>query len=577
MKKTQYCRDIICFQQLVKKAQALFILGVLASSTSEAAPITISGSGSYTQNFDLLPGNSSTVWADDSTLLSWYAQRTGTGTTVVADAGTTPGGNLYSYGTASMTERALGSLSTGAATAGNFAYGVQLLNSSTNPATVNSLTYTGEQWRKSGVTEAQDLTLWYKISPTLVTSLNPEASNTGWTAITAGDFNSPTNTTSAGSLDGNNLANRTTISINPNLVIPVGSYLMIRWKDMDQVGVDHGLAIDDFSLSWVASPVISLSPGSVAIVGFNADGDNDLAMVALAPIPGNTVIYLTDNEWNGSAIGAGGAFIDSNEGIITWTAPLAGVAAGEVIQLGTLSTPTPTASVGTVTRSGSFSLNTSNETVYLYQGTALTPTGFLGVIATHSADSVVGTGLAVSHIIHLPNDVDVAAYTGSRSSQLDFISYLTLLGNTTSNWVTEDGTGDQHLNAIAPDVPFATTAFSLTGAVNPFASWLAIHAPGQTASQDYDQDGMANGVEYFMGSAGNAFTPHPAIVAGAISWPHAASATVASFKVEVSMDLVTWQNAIVSHAANLAITPTLVTFTMPTNHPKMFVRLTVVP
>jgi hypothetical protein len=577
MKKTQHRRDIVCIHQLAKRAQALSILGLLVSSTSQAAPIAITGSGSYTQNFDLLPSSGSATWTDDLTLAGWYAQRTGTGVLIEADAGTTTGGNLYSYGAASMTERALGSLSTGATSAGNFAYGVQFLNSSTNPSTLNSLTYTGEQWRKSGVTVAQDLTLWYKISPTLVTSLNPELSNTGWTAIPAGDFNSPTNTASAGALDGNNLANRTAISINPNLIIPVGSYLMIRWKDMDQAGVDHGLAIDDLSLSWVASPTVTLSPGSVAIVGFNADGDQDLAMVALAPIPGNTVIYLTDNEWNGSAIGAGGAFVDSNEGVITWTAPLGGVAAGEVIQLKTLSTPTPTASVGTVARSGGFSLNTSNETVYLYQGAATIPTGFLGVIATHSADSVVGTGLAVSQIIHLPNDVDVAAYTGSRSNQSDFASYLTLLGNTASNWVTEDGTGDQHLNGTAPDVPFGTTAFSLTGSVNPFASWLAIHAPGQTASQDYDQDGMANGVEYFMGSAGNASTPHPAIVAGAISWPRAAAVTVASFKVEVSMDLVTWQDATVSHSTNLAITPTLVTFTMPSSHPKMFVRLVVVP
>ena len=32
--------------------------------------------------------------------------------------------------------------------------------------------------------------------------------------------------------------------------IPSGHYLMLRWKDADELEADHGLAIDDFSLTW---------------------------------------------------------------------------------------------------------------------------------------------------------------------------------------------------------------------------------------------------------------------------------------------------------------------------------------
>jgi hypothetical protein len=406
----------------------------------------------------MLPASGSTTWTDDSTLPGWYSQRSGgSGTSIEANAGTSPSGALYSYGTASTTERALGSIGADSATAGNFAHGVQIQNTSGEAATVNSLAYTGEQWRKSGVVDAQVVTLWYKISPTPITSLEP-STDAGWTAVPAGNFSSPVNTTTGTSLDGNDPANRTAISINPNLFVPAGNYLMIRWKDPNHAGTDHGLAIDDVSLAWIASPVISLSPGAIAFVGFNADGDDDLAFVALAPIGENAVIRFTDKGWNGSPVGAGGVF-PAGEGVITWTSPVGGVAAGEVISLNNLETPSPLASIGSIARSGSFQLSAENETVYAYQGAELTPTGFLAVIATHDDDSKTGTGLSPSHIIHLPNNKDVAAYNGSRSGEATFAAYLTLLGNT-GNWLTEDGSGDQNTNGIAPDVPFASTAGS---------------------------------------------------------------------------------------------------------------------
>ncbi len=547
----------------------------IGNFTLHAVPVAITGAGSYSQNFDTLPASGSATWADDSTLPGWYSQRTGNGTSIEADAGSNNDGNLYSYGTASTTERALGSLGTSNAAAGSFAHGVQLQNTSTEAATLNSLAYTGEQWRKSGVVVAQVVTLWYKISTSPITSLNPETSNTGWTAIPLGDFSSPVNTATAGALNGNDSANQTAISINPNIVVPPSNYLMIRWKDPDQIGVDHGLAIDNLALSWIASPVISLSPGSIAFVGFNADGDDDLAFVALAPIEENAVIRFTDNEWNGSSVGSGGAFMDSNEGVITWTSPVGGVAAGTVVHLNHLATPSPLASVGVLTRSGGFDMGSEDETVYAYQGTALIPTGFLAVIATHNGDSTVGTGLSASHLIYLPNDKDIAAYIGSRSSQPSFANYLTLLGDPI-NWITEDGSNDQSANGIAPDVPFASTAFTVIGG-NTFATWLATYAPGESAAQDHDNDGLPNAVEYFMGSAGNTFTAHPGIISGAVSWPRAAGTTIASFKVEVSDDMIAWENANVSYAANLSISASQVMFTLPSGPAKLFVRLNVAP
>ncbi|MCX6876141.1 MAG: hypothetical protein NTW21_20400 [Verrucomicrobia bacterium] len=651
------------------------LLGMASLPAAFAVPIPIlTGTGSYSQDFDALPSSGpSLTWADDSTLAGWYSQRTGTGTSILADAGSGTGGNLYSYGATSTTDRALGSIGSSNATAGGFAHGVQLRNTSGSAVTINALAYTGEQWRKSSDTAAQAITLWYKTGTASITTLDP-ADDSGWTALAAGDFSSPIQIGAGTALDGNDPANRTAIAINPNISVPNGIHVMIRWKDIDHPQTDHGLAIDDVAISWIADATVAitlsavpstfaenagaaaatgtvtipatlgtnlvihlassdpteasvsatatitvgetsasfpidavndlvadgsqavtltasasgytagtcmvmvnddgdvpatLSPGAIAFVGFNADGDDDLAFVALARITETDRILITDTEWNGLDLGAGGAFTPG-EGLITWAAPAGGVSVGTVVTLNSLSSAERSASVGAVTASGSFNLGSENETVYAYQGSAASPTGFLAVIATHRADPTTGTGLSASHLVYLPNDVDVAIYIGARSDKTSFAAYLAPIGDP-ANWLAEDGTGDQHNNLIAPDLPFANTAFTLaTG--SSYATWAAANAPGQAANLDHDGDGMPNGVEYFMGASGSGFTPHPAPVNGKLTWPHATSAT-GTYSVMISTDLITWSPT----TSGVVDTGTAVEYTLPSGHARIFVCLEVVP
>ncbi len=63
-----------------------------------------------TQDFNTLISSGSATWTNNSTLTGWYHARTGTGTTIVANDGSSNAGNLYSYGTGTNTERALGSI-----------------------------------------------------------------------------------------------------------------------------------------------------------------------------------------------------------------------------------------------------------------------------------------------------------------------------------------------------------------------------------------------------------------------------------------------------------------------------------
>src|SRR4029077_14482256 len=92
----------------------------LMQTGATAAPIPVSGSMTYTQNFDSL-GTGSPVWADDSTIPGWYVQISeGVGTAGpvnVTDGSGTVFNGLLNCGTVGAADRALGSKCTSGASA----------------------------------------------------------------------------------------------------------------------------------------------------------------------------------------------------------------------------------------------------------------------------------------------------------------------------------------------------------------------------------------------------------------------------------------------------------------------------
>ncbi len=208
----------------------------------------IRATGAYAQDFNTLPAGGSPTWTDNQTIPHWYAQRTGTGNTIVANDGSSNAGNLYSFGTGTSTDRALGSIGSGNAAAGHFAWGVVFRNTTSESVTLNTLSYVGEQWRNSGAT-AQTVAFSYRISALPITNMSPN-SDDGWTRLMALDFTSPVAGGTAGPLDGNLAANRVRLSAVLGITLEPGEYIAFRWRDDDHPGADHGLAIDDFALDW---------------------------------------------------------------------------------------------------------------------------------------------------------------------------------------------------------------------------------------------------------------------------------------------------------------------------------------
>lgn len=212
---------------------------------------------------------------------------------------------------------------------------------------------------------------------------------------------------------------------------------------------------------------MAIPRGGIAFVGFNADGNDNIAFVVLQDIAAGEVLIFEDNEWNGTA------FQDINEGAFRWTATAA-IAAGTVVRIDNIGGGTITASHGTVTqpepgRGTNRGLGAADEVLYVYQGSAASP-NFITAVANGGYAVVAnglltGTGLTVGvdalNLALIDDDADIGAYTGARSGQASFAAYGPLL-NTASNWITQDGTGDQGIDGTAPDVPFDATAFTVT-------------------------------------------------------------------------------------------------------------------
>ncbi|MFC7335900.1 lamin tail domain-containing protein [Haloferula chungangensis] len=226
------------------------------------------------------------------------------------------------------------------------------------------------------------------------------------------------------------------------------------------------LALVAFGLSPISA--FALGPGDIAFTGFNADANDDLAFVAIVAIPGNEVITITDNNWNGTEFA-------SSEGSVIWTAPESGVAAGTVVTLNSLGDAL-TANIGTLTTGGSFNLSSTGDAAIAFQGEAAAPTSFLAVISNGNESSLgtlEGTGLTIGVDANFTaNGADVMAYNGARTGEASLADYLTLINDSTF-WIFGDGTGDQSNDGTAPDVPFDTTAF-VTGGTRPVTVFLAL-------------------------------------------------------------------------------------------------------
>lgn len=218
--------------------------------------------GTYSQDFNTLASTTGAdiAWANDSTISGWSLFRqpsSGTAiTTYDAGTGSLATGSFYSFGANESLDRAFGGVGVGTAYFGSPASGavagwiaLSLVNSSGVSISGICVQFRGEQWRNSGNASAQAMVLEYGFGANFsdVPTWTPPGGTFDWT--------SPVTGTPAGAVDGNVaglVANRGGSIGGINWL--ADQTLWLRWVEVNDAGNDHGLAIDDFSLTAVPEP-----------------------------------------------------------------------------------------------------------------------------------------------------------------------------------------------------------------------------------------------------------------------------------------------------------------------------------
>jgi autotransporter-associated beta strand protein len=141
--------------------------------------------------------------------------------------------------------------------------------------------------------------------------------------------------------------------------------------------------------------------------------------------------------------------------------------------------------------------------------------------------------------------------------------------------VTDSGTPIDQITG--PGTLTVTAGPSASG----YTTWATTNAGGQDAELDFDQDGVKNGVEFFMNAAAG-FTANPQLNASnTITWPNGgnipASAYGTQFVIQTSSNLSIWTDVLVGDLTTNTDGPAgSLTYTLTGGSPR-FVRLKVKP
>ncbi len=371
-------------------AGATALLAIFSTALPAAAQITITGTTTYTQNFDNL-GVATIPWVDNSTIPGWFAgmnsNSTADGSITISDGTNAALTGLLNLGAASALDRALGSKATGTGGFANIAFGVLFQNTSGKTLDITNISYAGELWRSNDTAAglAEQWATFTKTSATTFNDLEPGASaataNVGsFTAAPAAlNWSSPTtaNLPIAAAKDGNLTPdNRTLLSADPNLLLKAGEFFMFRWVDTNLGGSDGHQGIDDFSISFTAIPKLIYNLAHT-----------------VGGLPNSGVLEVSANQyWLDGATGVG--FANGDEIVFSQDGSASILVPADVTPF----TTTVSAATGTYTIGGAGKIagslaKTGAGTVVLGTVNSFSSTSIGGGILEMDAAGALGTGL----------------------------------------------------------------------------------------------------------------------------------------------------------------------------------------
>lgn len=130
-------------------------------------------------------------------------------------------------------------------------------------------------------------------------------------------------------------------------------------------------------IEFASLPEFTPQLGDIAITAVKTDNPDDFQFVALKGISEGAQITFTDSGWAGEGFRA-------NEGAVTWTAPVGGIAPGTVISFAAQAEQFSDANSDAV-GNNEFNLSTSGDQVIAFTGEASSPV-FLFAVQTNSSE-----------------------------------------------------------------------------------------------------------------------------------------------------------------------------------------------
>ena len=225
-----------------------------------------------------------------------------------------------------------------------------------------------------------------------------------------------------------------------------------------------------------------LAVGDLSILGFQLNAPDTFAFVTWVDLAVGTLIKFTDNAFLASTSANAANNARGGENFVIWKNNGSIIPAGTVITIKD-NTSAAITNLGLIVSGNLSGLSASGDAIFAYQGTAtsganpdfssnVSPTTFSGTVlfglyasGSSAVNSWLTTGLASASTSYLPEELNVAngniaignlasrgQYTGSRSNQLTYNDYKTLVNNP-ANWTVATGAGT--ISA------FDTTAFRL--------------------------------------------------------------------------------------------------------------------
>jgi hypothetical protein len=230
----------------VKYMRKLFLLlAVVACSTYTDAQVSINNSNFlYGQDFNAL--GTQTNIGYPMNLNNWQLFEFGTGGYVNnqyrGGNGNDPSAEVYSFGQAGSTERALGSVAKGTPGSLEAHYGVSFINNTGSTINAFHVGFKQEQWRVGDASTLPDtVRFYYSTNATSVGDLGAT-----WTEVAALRMTSSVtdSNTSGSALNGNLYSSNKFAVIG--VTIAAGGTIRVKFVDRDNPGEDDGLAVDNF-------------------------------------------------------------------------------------------------------------------------------------------------------------------------------------------------------------------------------------------------------------------------------------------------------------------------------------------